>query len=95
MADQLARATAFKALHERDRPFLIPNPWDGGTTRLLESLGFEALATTSLGVSITLGRGRSTAEQILDNVRVVCDATSLPVNADLEDCFATAPNEAA
>ena len=49
----------------------------------------------SLGVSIMLGRGRSTAEQILDNVRIVCDATSLPVNADLEDCFATAPKEAA
>ena len=94
MPNQMERATAFKALHERDRPFLIPNPWDAGTTRLLESLGFEALATTSLGVSIMLGRHRSTAEQILDNVRLICGATSLPVNADLEDCFATEPKEA-
>ena len=95
VVDQMARARAFKALHEREQPFLIPNPWDAGTTRLLESLGFEALATTSLGVSIMLGRRRSTAQQILDNVRLICGATSLPVNADLEDCFATDPSEAA
>ncbi len=95
MADQQTKATAFKALHERAGPFLIPNPWDEGTARILEHLGFEALATTSLGVANLHGRKRVTLDDILDNVRAISAATSLPLNADLEDGFAVAPREAA
>ncbi len=95
MAEQMARAAAFKALHEQPGAFLIPNPWDAGTARLLENLGFDALATTSLGVANTHGRRRCSGQDVLDNIRAICQATSLPVNADLEDGFAAAPEEAA
>jgi 2-methylisocitrate lyase-like PEP mutase family enzyme len=95
MHDQYSKALAFKALHERDQPFLIPNPWDRGSTRVLESLGFEALATTSLGLANMLGRKGASATEILDNCRLICESTRLPVNADLENCFAAAPRDAA
>ncbi|HYM35828.1 MAG TPA: isocitrate lyase/phosphoenolpyruvate mutase family protein, partial [Steroidobacteraceae bacterium] len=95
MQDQLAKAIAFKALHERAQPFLIPNPWDRGTTLLLQSLGFEALATTSLGLANMLGRTHVTKQEVLDNCRSICDATHLPVNVDLENCFADDPKTAA
>lgn len=95
MTEQMAKAAAFKALHERPGAFLIPNPWDAGTARLLENLGFEALATTSLGVANIHGRRRCSGQEVLDNIRVICQATSLPVNADLEDGFAAAPEAAA
>jgi 2-methylisocitrate lyase-like PEP mutase family enzyme len=95
MNDQHAKALAFKALHERNEPFLIPNPWDRGSTRLLQSLGFEALATTSLGLANMLGRKSASATEILDNCKLICESTHLPVNADLENCFAAAPREAA
>ncbi|RPH47177.1 MAG: isocitrate lyase/phosphoenolpyruvate mutase family protein, partial [Lysobacterales bacterium] len=75
--------------------FIIPNPWDAGTTRLLASLGFEALATTSLGLAITLGRGTVTPAEILANCKAIADATELPVNADLENCGALEPRAAA
>lgn len=93
--DQAAKAAAFRALHERPEPVLLPNPWDAGTARLLAGLGFEALATTSLGVANTLGRTRASRQEVLDNCRVVSEATALPVNADLENGFADDPAEAA
>jgi 2-methylisocitrate lyase-like PEP mutase family enzyme len=94
-SDPLAKARAFRALHERPRPFLIPNPWDEGSARLLEALGFEALATTSLGLANMLGRTGVTRDEVIENCRLICEATSLPVNADLENCFADEPRAAA
>src|SRR5712692_291172 len=99
MRTQAARATAFRALHERPGTFIIPNPWDAGTARLLASLGFEALATTSLGFANSLGRpdgtGAVNPSEILENCRMIAEATDLPVNADLENCYAHEPRAAA
>jgi len=95
MQDPLSKARTFRALHERAQPFVIPNPWDRGTALLLAHLGFEALATTSLGVANTLGRKAVTKQQVLDNCRLICESTDLPVNADLENCFADDPRTAA
>ena len=92
---QAGKAADFRALHERQRPFLIPNPWDRGSAMILESMGFEALATTSLGLANMLGQTGVTLQQVLDNCREICEATQLPVNADLENCFADDPREAA
>ncbi|AIL63281.1 isocitrate lyase/PEP mutase family protein [Pseudomonas alkylphenolica] len=92
---QTLRAEAFKALHERDRAFVIANPWDAGSAKLLASLGFEALATTSAGLAFSLGRpdaeGAMTLEETLVNVRAIVDATALPVAADLENGFSDDP----
>lgn len=92
---QTLRAEAFKALHERDRAFVIPNPWDAGSAKLLAGLGFEALATTSAGLAFSLGRpdaeGAMTLAETLDNVRAIVDATALPVAADLENGFSDDP----
>jgi len=78
---------------------IIPNPWDAGTARLLASLGFEALATTSLGFANSLGRpdgtGAVNRSEILENCRMIAEATDLPVNADLENCYAHEPRAAA
>ncbi|MEV0614634.1 isocitrate lyase/phosphoenolpyruvate mutase family protein [Nonomuraea sp. NPDC050404] len=95
MTDQTAKVAHFRALHERPEPLLLPNPWDAGTARILAGLGFEALATTSLGVANVLGRTRAGRQDVLDNCRVICRATDLPVNADLENGFADDPAEAA
>lgn len=95
MPTQAQKAERFKALHQRPGAFIIPNPWDAGTARLLTSLGFEALATTSLGLAITLGRPTVTPAEILANCRAIADATDLPVNADLENCGADQPRAAA
>lgn len=89
------RVMRFRALHERPEPLLLPNPWDPGTARLLAGLGFEALATTSLGVANLLGRRRASRTEILDNLRDICAATTLPVNADLENGYADDPQAAA
>jgi len=93
------KATAFRALHERPGAFVIPNPWDAGTARLLASLGFEALATTSLGLANSLGRVDGTngvsRAQVIENCRVIAAATDLPVNADLENGYAHEPRAAA
>lgn len=91
------KAAAFRALHERPGCFIIPNPWDAGTARLLAALGFEALATTSLGVANVLGRADSTVsrEEVIANAREIAQATDLPVTADLENCFAHGPAAAA
>ncbi|MDD2060368.1 isocitrate lyase/phosphoenolpyruvate mutase family protein [Pseudomonas sp. GD03860] len=92
---QTLRAEAFKALHERDTAFVIPNPWDAGSAKLLASLGFEALATTSAGLAFSLGRpdaeGAMTLDETLDNARAIVDATALPVAADLENGFSDDP----
>jgi 2-methylisocitrate lyase-like PEP mutase family enzyme len=99
MRTQAQKAEAFRALHERPGAFIIPNPWDAGTARLLASLGFEALATTSLGLANTLGRvdgaGVVSRRQVLDNCRAIAEATDLPVSADLENGYADGPREAA
>ncbi|HEY7437353.1 MAG TPA: isocitrate lyase/phosphoenolpyruvate mutase family protein [Methylomirabilota bacterium] len=93
------KAIAFRALHERPGAFMIPNPWDAGTARLLASLGFEALATTSLGLANSLGRVDGTngvsRAQVIDNCRAIAAATDLPVNADLENGYAHEPRAAA
>jgi len=98
-ASQAQRATAFRALHEREGVFIIPNPWDAGTARLLTALGFEALATTSLGLANTLGRadgaGAVSRREVLDNCAQIAAATQLPVSADLENCYAHEPRAAA
>jgi 2-methylisocitrate lyase-like PEP mutase family enzyme len=86
---------AFCALHERPGAFVIPNPWNAGTARILAALGFEALATTSAGHAFAVGRrdssGALTRDDILDNAMSIVEATSLPVSADLEDGFGAEP----
>jgi 2-methylisocitrate lyase-like PEP mutase family enzyme len=90
MTDQAARAARFRSLHRAGAPLLIPNPWDAGSARLLASLGFEALATTSSGFAASLGRldGSLSREEALGHAAAIVAATTLPVSADLENCFA-------
>jgi 2-methylisocitrate lyase-like PEP mutase family enzyme len=99
MRSQAEKGRVFRELHERPGLILLPNPWDAGTARLLESLGFEALATTSLGMSNALGRvdgdNAVSRDELLENCRVIAGATDLPVNADLENGYADDPREAA
>jgi 2-methylisocitrate lyase-like PEP mutase family enzyme len=97
MTTQKERAEKFKALHEREGAFVIPNPWDLGSARLLTGLGFEALATTSAGFAHSLGRldGQITLDEAIEHCRSICAATDLPVSADLENGFADDPAEAA
>lgn len=99
MRTQAEKAAAFRALHERPGAFIIPNPWDAGTARLLAWLGFEALATTSLGFANSLGRPDGTnavsRSEVLENCRMIAGATDLPVNADLENGYAPEPRAAA
>jgi 2-methylisocitrate lyase-like PEP mutase family enzyme len=86
---QAEKARAFRALHARDRAFIIPNPWDPGTARLLASLGFEALATTSAGYAFSQGvrDGGVDRDAMLAHVAAIVAATDLPVSADLENGF--------
>lgn len=99
MRTQAEKGRLFKERHAKPGILLLPNPWDGGTAKLLASLGFEALATTSLGMSNALGRvdgeGSVSREELLENCRVIAQATDLPVNADLENGYADDPKEAA
>lgn len=96
MSTQAEKAAAFRALHERSGAFIIPNPWEAGTAKVLAALGFEALATTSSGLAHMLGRaGGVTRDEVIENCRVIAKATDLPVNADLENCFAHEPEAAA
>ena len=92
----MAKGEVFRALHEGD-PFVIPNPWDAGSARTLEALGFKALATTSSGFAFTLGRsdGTVTLEEIAVHVGELDRATSLPVSVDLENGYGPAPEDAA
>ena len=97
MFNQTQKAAAFRALHGRSGAFVIPNPWDAGTAKILTQLGFEALATTSAGLAFALGRcdGAVTREETLSNARAIVDATSLPVSADLENGFGHSPEKVA
>ena len=90
------KAEAFRALHQRD-PFVIPNPWDAGSARILAALGFKALATTSSGFALTLGRldGNVTLDELTGHIRALDEATVLPVSADLENGFGAGPEDAA
>lgn len=94
---QLQKAEKFRALHEREGAFVIPNPWDAGSARILERLEFEALTTTSAGLAFALGRrdGTATRAETLANARAIVDATDLPVAADLENGFGDSPQDAA
>jgi 2-methylisocitrate lyase-like PEP mutase family enzyme len=99
MATQTEKARNFKALHDRPGCFILPNPWDAGSAKLLAGLGFEALATTSAGLAFTLGKpdgvGRVTRDETITNAHAIVAATDLPVTADLEDGFGSKPEAAA
>jgi 2-methylisocitrate lyase-like PEP mutase family enzyme len=93
---QKEKAEDFRALHEGE-PFVIPNPWDAGSARVLEALGFKALATTSSGFAFTLGRldGNVTLDEVTEHIRLLDQATALPVSADLENGFGPRSEDAA
>jgi len=97
--DQQQKYERLKALHQRKGAFVIPNPWDAGSARLLATLGFEALATTSAGYAFSKGKRDSFAglgrAEILANAAEIVDATDLPVSADLEDGFGPSPESCA
>ena len=84
-----SRFERFLALHHHASPLVMPNAWDIGSAKIFESLGFEALATTSSGFAGTLGRldGGVGREEVLDHARAISDAVTVPVSGDLEDCF--------
>lgn len=92
-ATQQQKAARFRALHERPGAFVIPNPWDPGSARILAGLGFEALATSSGAAASVLGRkdGGLSRDQALAHSRAIVDATDLPVSADLEKGFGVEP----
>lgn len=93
MRPQAEKAIAFRALHERDGAFIIPNPWDAGTARLLARLGFEALATTSAGYAFSVGQRDNTIGRVrmMAHVADLALATDLPLSADLENGFGDEP----
>lgn len=93
MQTHAEKVAAFRALHTRDRAFIIPNPYDAGTARLLQSMGFEALATTSAGYAYTIGKpdGAVGCDEMLAHAAIMVEATDLPVSADLENGYADAP----
>jgi 2-methylisocitrate lyase-like PEP mutase family enzyme len=96
---QAIKAEVFKSLHQREGIFVIPNPWDAGSAKILESMGFEALATTSAGLAFALGKPDGlcavSREQTLKNAYDISMATNLPVSADLENGFGDAPETCA
>jgi 2-methylisocitrate lyase-like PEP mutase family enzyme len=93
MTEQAEKARRFLSLHHGETPLLLPNPWDQGSAKLLASLGFQALATTSSGYAATLGRldGSVTRDEAIGHAAAVSQATELPVSADLENGFADEP----
>ena len=95
-ARQQRKGSAFRAMHGGE-PFVIPNPWDAGSARILEALGFQALATTSSGFAFTLGKldGQVTLEEMADHVAAIDAATDLPISADLENGYGPEPEAAA
>jgi len=97
MRTQAEKGLAFRALHQREHAFIIPNPWDIGTARLLAYLGFEALATTSAGYAFSVGQPDATVgrEETLTHVAAIVSATDLPVSADLENGFGDSPESSA
>jgi 2-methylisocitrate lyase-like PEP mutase family enzyme len=92
---QSEKGKRFRALHEGPGTFVIPNPSNAGTARILTALGFKALATTSAGVAFSLGRrdgaGLVSREETLEHAREIVEASDLPVSADLENCFGDEP----
>jgi 2-methylisocitrate lyase-like PEP mutase family enzyme len=96
MTSQNEKAEHFRALHDGE-PFVIPNPWDAGSARVLSALGFKALATTSSGFAFTLGRldGRATLDEVVAHTSVLAVATDLPVSVDLENGYGPGPAAAA
>src|SRR5947199_5802161 len=90
---QTEKAQAFRALHQREGAFIIPNPWDIGTARVLAHLGFEALATTSMGYAFSVGQRDNTIDRdrMMMHVAAIVSATELPVSADLENGYGDAP----
>ncbi|HJZ67428.1 MAG TPA: isocitrate lyase/phosphoenolpyruvate mutase family protein [Blastocatellia bacterium] len=97
MKTQKEKGSLFRALHERDRAFIIPNPWDIGSAKLLARLGFEALATTSAGYAFSIGQRDNTVgrDKMIAHVREIAGATDLPVSADLENGFGDDPETVA
>src|SRR4051812_46873357 len=97
MRTQAEKGSVFRALHERDRAFIIPNPWDVGTARLLAHLGFEALATTSAGYAFSVGRRDSLVgrDEMIAHIGAVAMASDLPVSADLENGYGDDPETVA
>ena len=97
MASQFEKCERLKNLHEGSEAFVIPNPWDTGSARLLQGLGFSALATTSSGLAYTLGRkdGEISMEEKLAHCLLLSGATEIPVSADFENGFADDPSDAA
>src|ERR1041384_1227325 len=97
MPTQAEKGKLFRSLHERNHAFIIPNPWDVGTARILEHLGFEALATTSMGFAFSLGKRdyHVDREDVLQHIRALSAATDLPISSDLENGFGDAPETAA
>ena len=99
MPTQVEKAAAFQALHQRREAFVIANPWDAGTARILTGLGFSALSTTSAGLAFVLGRRDGTAsvtrDEALANAKSIVEATHLPVAADLENGYGHTPEDAA
>ena len=91
---QVEKGQRFRELHERAGAFIIPNPWDIGTARLLAHLGFEALATTSMGYAFSTGHRDNTVDRdhVMKHVAEIASATDLPVSADLENGFGDAPS---
>jgi 2-methylisocitrate lyase-like PEP mutase family enzyme len=96
MTTQLEKAETFRALHDGE-PFVFPNPWDAGSARVLQALGFKALATTSSGFAFTLGRldGHVTLDEVVEHTRSMTEATDVPVAVDLENGFGPLPEDAA
>ena len=96
MSTQEERGARFRALHEGE-PFVIPNPWDAGSARVLEGLGFKALATTSSAFAFTLGRsdGQVTLDELAAHVTVLSAATDLPVSVDMENGYGPGPEDTA
>jgi 2-methylisocitrate lyase-like PEP mutase family enzyme len=94
---QAEKARAFRALHERKKLFVIPNPWDGASAKLLASQGFEALTTTSAGLAFVIGKPDNavTREESLWNAKLIVDNVDIPVAADLENGFGHRPEDAA
>jgi len=94
---QQQRAETFKALHAGPEMFVIPNPWDGASAKLLASMGFKALTTTSAGLAFVLGKpdGGVTRQQSLWNAKLIVDSVDVPVAADLENGFGHRPEDAA
>ena len=94
---QAEKGRAFRQLHDRSAAFIIPNPWDIGSARILEHIGFEALATTSMGYAFSLGKLDTTIDRdaMLAHIATIANATSLPVNADLENGYGDDPDTVA